>query len=63
MIDLREDYIDKGAWIIGAKHPVFGEVEMMGTIEGEAYRWFVNDKGVVSMIPLAYLHEEDSTSG
>lgn len=38
-------------WVIGEKHPIYGEVQMMGRIGGEEYRWFVKDN-LVSMIPL-----------
>lgn len=42
-------------WFIGEKHPEYGTVKMMGTTGGEAYRWFIDDNGVVSMIPLSVL--------
>lgn len=48
----------KKAWIIGEKHPEYGTVQMMGTTGGEQYRWFVDDHGCVSMIPLAFLQEK-----
>ncbi len=41
-------------WIIGEVHPQYGEVQMMGRISGEAYRWF-SKNNVVSMIPLSIL--------
>jgi len=42
-------------WVIGEKHPIYGTVEMMGRTGGEAYRWFVDGHGCVSMIPLFML--------
>lgn len=50
---------DTPRWVIGDRHPVYGTVEMMGVTGGEAYRWFVSDDGVVSMIPLSTLEMED----
>ena len=44
-------------WVIGQKHPYYGEVGMMRTIEGEPYRFFVKD-GCVAMIPLDALQED-----
>ena len=41
-------------WVIGDIHPVYGEVQMMGTIGGERYRWFMKNN-LVSMIPLSFL--------
>lgn len=45
-------------WPIGAIHPDYGTVAMMGVTGGEAYRWFVADDGGVAMIPLFMLVEE-----
>ena len=44
-------------WTIGEKHPEYGTVQMMGTTGGEKYRWFVDEQGTVSMIPLTFLQE------
>ncbi len=41
-------------WRIGEIHPLYGEVQMMGSLGGEAYRWF-SKNNVVSMIPLSIL--------
>lgn len=46
-------------WIIGQKHKHYGEVVMMRTIEGEAYRFFKDKKGSFSMIPLVVLQLEE----
>ena len=46
-------------WVLGDIHTVYGEVVMMGVTGGEAYRWFVDKDGTVSMIPLAFLDDED----
>jgi hypothetical protein len=40
---------------IGEHHPLYGEVIMVGIIEGESYRWFKDDNGTISMIPLDVL--------
>ena len=47
-------------WNVGATHPVFGEVQMVGTTGGEKYRWF-SKNNLISMIPLSCLgpQEED----
>ena len=45
-------------WKIGEKHKIYGEVVAMGIREGEPYRFFKNKKGVISLIPLACLDEE-----
>ncbi len=44
-------------WVLGAIHPQFGEVVMMGTTGGEKYRWFQKDN-LTSMIPLSFLREK-----
>ena len=41
-------------WIIGEIHPIYGEIQMMGILSGERYRWAVKDN-VVSMMPLEML--------
>ncbi|WP_133719035.1 hypothetical protein [Methylocaldum gracile] len=41
-------------WVLGETHPIYGEVQMMGVLGGEAYRWFAKDN-LVSMIPLSIL--------
>lgn len=46
------------AWKIGDKHKAYGKVAMMRTIQGEPYRFFINENGCVSMIPLTALQEE-----
>ena len=43
---------------IGERHPEYGVVQAMGVTGGEAYRWFVADDGVVTMIPLSMLEDE-----
>jgi hypothetical protein len=45
-------------WPIGARHDEYGTVEMCAVTGGESYRWFVDDDGVVSMIPLSALQEQ-----
>ena len=45
-------------WCIGERHPEYGVVQAMGVTGGEAYRWFVADDGVVTMIPLSMLEDE-----
>ena len=45
-------------WVIGEIHKNFGKVIGMGVREGEAYRFFIKD-GVVSLIPLPCLEEEE----
>jgi hypothetical protein len=45
-----------GNWNIGEIHPDYGEVQMMGTISKEKYRWFCKDN-LVSMIPLSFLQD------
>ena len=49
---------DSRKWIIGEKHPVYGEVGAMGVLNGEPYRWFVKDN-LVSMIPLSMLEDQE----
>lgn len=44
-------------WPIKSKHPVYGECVMMGIIEGEQIRWFINRDKVVSMIPLDLIED------
>lgn len=44
-------------WTIGQNHPIYGKVVMMGSLQGEAYRWF-DKNGVISMIPLSVLLEQ-----
>jgi len=44
-------------WPIESNHPVYGECVMMGIIEGEQIRWFINRDKVVSMIPLNALED------
>ena len=44
-------------WCIGERHPEYGVVQAMGVTGGEAYRWFVADDGVVTMIPLSMLED------
>lgn len=46
-------------WLLGETHPAYGQVVMMGTTGGEAYRWFLDKHKTVSMIPLAVLKLED----
>ena len=41
-------------WPIKQEHQIYGEVQMMGRIDGEDYRWFCKD-GIVLMIPLSFL--------
>lgn len=53
MTEQREEP-DELAWPIGAVHPEYGEVQMMGITGGEQYRWFCKDN-IVSMIPLSVL--------
>ncbi len=50
----------KVPWDVGARHPVFGKVQMVGTSGGEKYRWFAKNN-LISMIPLDFLgsQEED----
>ena len=40
------------------KHKHYGEVIAMGIREGEAYRFFKNKNGVISLIPLPVLELE-----
>jgi hypothetical protein len=47
-------------WPIGAVHPDYGTVEMMAVLSGEPYRFFTDSDGVVSMIPLEFLEEDES---
>ena len=42
-------------WKLGDKHKYFGKVIMMRTIEGEPYRFFKEEDGSISMIPLSAL--------
>lgn len=46
-------------WFIGEVHPIWGEVQMMGTTGGERYRWMVDEYGAVSMMPLDALQETE----
>lgn len=50
-------------WRIGEAHPNYGKVQMMGSIEGEAYRWFIDKHGVISMIPLDCLERGKPLTG
>lgn len=45
-------------WNIGSFHPDYGICEMAGTTGGEQYRWFVDEDGSVTMIPLDFLLSE-----
>jgi hypothetical protein len=47
-------------WFIGSKHPAYGKVAMMRTIEGEPYRFFVDKNGSVAMIPLKALQDMEA---
>lgn len=46
-------------WPLHSKHPAFGEVVMVGTFHDEPYRWFENEYGAKSMIPLDALEPYD----
>ena len=46
-------------WVLGDKHPTYGEVVMMGRLGGEAYRWFDDGCGSVTMIPLSFLQDSN----
>jgi len=47
-------------WFLGAIHPVYGEVTMCGMLSGEPYRWFTERMtGVISMVPLSLLMEQN----
>ena len=48
-------------WKLGEIHEVYGKVIMMGNLQGEAYRWFENKHGTISMIPLSALIEQTQT--
>lgn len=54
--------LDAPRWVIGDSHPDYGTVQMMGLTGGEAYRWFVDDAGCVSMIPLSVLQASNDPS-
>ena len=45
-------------WKIGDKHLYYGKVVMMRTIEGEPYRFFIDETKSISMIPLSALNLE-----
>lgn len=42
-------------WVLGEEHQLYGKVVMMRTIEGEPYRFFKDEHGSISMIPLECL--------
>lgn len=44
-------------WNLGDKHKYYGKVIAMGIREGEAYRFFIDKTGTISLIPLACLDE------
>jgi hypothetical protein len=46
-------------WKINEVHNHYGRVIAMGIREGEPYRFFKNKHGVISLIPLDVLNEED----
>jgi len=50
-------------WMIGKKHPNYGKVTMMRTIEGEPYRFFTDKTGATSMIPLDVLQRTEVIDG
>ena len=43
-------------WVIGDIHPTYGTVQMMGVLDGERIRWFVDKHGSIAMIPLDILN-------
>ena len=45
-------------WNVGDKHPVFGEVQMVGTVGSEKYRWF-SKNNLVSMMPILCLGPQE----
>jgi hypothetical protein len=56
-------------WSLGEFNPIYGKVVMLGSIEGESFRWFSKTNTgsynpVISMIPLKTLeleeHEDDT---
>ena len=46
-------------WVLGEVHPTYGVVVMMSVIQGEPYRFFRDDHGTTSMIPLDTLQMEN----
>jgi hypothetical protein len=60
ILDKYGDYevrVFKNKWILGEKHEIYGEVVMMASFKGEAYRFFDSGDGCVAMIPLNFLEE------
>jgi len=56
----RPKYHKKKVWKIGERHKIFGEVIGMGIKDGEAYRFFKEKSGTISLIPLPVLNYEDN---
>jgi len=56
---MKSILLKKDKWIIGTVHPIYGDVQAMGRIDGEQIRWFIGKDGVVSMIPLGMLSYSD----
>ena len=40
------------SWLVGEVHPIFGKVVFMGILGIESYRWFEDEDGNLSMIPV-----------
>ena len=55
MTQMDDQKTEHRKWCIGERHPEYGVVQAMGITGGEAYRWFMADDGVVTMIPLSML--------
>jgi hypothetical protein len=51
--------VSDNQWLIGSKDEHYGTVEMCRTIEGEPYRFFIDENGDIAMIPLDALQQMD----